>query len=457
LRPYYKGCLAGVVELVDTLDLGSSAARCGSSSLPARTKQKKASHFERLFLYFCSVNNYDVLIVGGGAAGFFAAINTATQNPKLKIAILERGSSVLSKVKISGGGRCNVTHAEFIPNELVLNYPRGEKELRGPFHNYMTGDTMQWFEDRGVLLKIEEDGRVFPVSNSSQSIIDCFLEEIKTHQINVLLNHSVQGIDYNNDEWSLGTTKGVFKAPKLLIATGSNPKIWKLLESLGHQVVAPVPSLFTFNIKDTRLKSIPGVVASDVHISVVNSALESEGPLLVTHTGLSAPSILKLSAYGALELAERNYKFQIKVNFIKQEFSECIERLLEFKSIFSKKTILKSSQFDLPKRLWEQLVIASNFSSDLRWAEVNKQQLQELASQLTKAIFTVDGKSTFKEEFVTAGGVELKGVNFKTFESKQFKNLFFAGEVLNIDAVTGGFNFQNAWTSAFIASQQLSK
>ena len=236
-----------MVELVDTLDLGSSAARCGSSSLPARTKQQKASHFERLFLYFSGVNIYDVLIVGGGAAGFFAAINTATQNPNLKIAILERGSYVLSKVKISGGGRCNVTHAEFIPDELVLNYPRGQKELRGPFHNYMTGDTMQWFEDRGVPLKIEDDGRVFPVSNSSQTIIDCFLEEVKTHQIEVLLNHSVQEIKYENETWKLDTTKGVFRAHKLLIATGSNPKIWKLLELLGHQVISPVPSLFTFN------------------------------------------------------------------------------------------------------------------------------------------------------------------------------------------------------------------
>ena len=403
------------------------------------------------------MNNYDVLIVGGGAAGFFAAINTATQNPNLKIAILERGSQVLSKVKISGGGRCNVTHAEFIPEELVLNYPRGKKELRGPFHNYMTGDTMQWFEDRGVPLKIEDDGRVFPVSNSSQTIIDCFLEEIKRHQIEVLLNHSLQEIKHKNDIWELTTTKGIFRTPKLLIATGSNPKIWKLLESLGHQVVAPVPSLFTFNINDTRLRSIPGVVAKDVHVSVENSSLQSEGPLLVTHGGLSAPSILKLSAYGALELAKKDYKFQIKVNFIKQEFTACLKHLLEIKTTFSKKLIIKSSQFDLPKRLWEQLVIAAQIPSDLRWAEVNKQQLQELASQLTKAVFTVDGKSTFKEEFVTAGGVELKGVNFKTFESKHFKSLFFAGEVLNIDAVTGGFNFQNAWTSAFIASQHLSK
>ncbi len=395
--------------------------------------------------------------MGGGAAGFFAAINTAILNPNLKIAILERGSNVLSKVKISGGGRCNLTHAEFSPQELVLNYPRGEKELQGPFHTFMTGDTISWFEERGVRLKIEEDGRVFPESNSSQTIIDCFLEEVKKYKIKVLLNHSVQDLNVKNDFWELNTTKGVFSANKLLIATGSNPKIWSLLESLGHEVISPVPSLFTFNIKDQRLKTIPGVVAMDVHVSVVGSQLESEGPLLVTHAGLSAPSILKLSAYGAIELAETNYKFQIQVNFIKQTLLSCLAHLLEVKKELPKKTILKSTQFNLPKRLWGQLVLASEIRADFRWADVNKDKIQALACQLTQAVFAVDGKSTFKEEFVTAGGVELKGVNFKNFESKHYKNLFFAGEVLNIDAVTGGFNFQNAWTSAFIAAQQLSK
>ena len=395
--------------------------------------------------------------MGGGAAGFFAAINTAILNPNLKIAILERGSNVLSKVKISGGGRCNLTHAEFSPQELVLNYPRGEKELQGPFHTFMTGDTISWFEERGVRLKIEEDGRVFPESNSSQTIIDCFLEEVKKYKIKVLLNHSVQDLNVKNDFWELNTTKGVFSANKLLIATGSNPKIWSLLESLGHEVISPVPSLFTFNIKDQRLKTIPGVVAMDVHVSVVGSQLESEGPLLVTHAGLSAPSILKLSAYGAIELAETNYKFQIQVNFIKQTLLSCLAHLLEVKKELPKKTILKSTQFNLPKRLWGQLVLASEIRADFRWADVNKDKIQALACQLTQAVFAVDGKSTFKEEFVTAGGVELKGVNFKNFESKHYKNLFFAGEVLNIDAITGGFNFQNAWTSAFIAAQQLSK
>ena len=403
------------------------------------------------------MNNYDVLIVGGGAAGFFAAINTAILNPNLKIVILERGSNVLSKVKISGGGRCNVTHAEFSPQDLVLNYPRGEKELQGPFHTFMTGDTMSWFEERGVNLKIEEDGRVFPDSNSSQTIIDCFLDEVNKHRIKVLLNHSVQGINHQNDCWELNTTKGIFYSKKLLIASGSNPKIWKLLESFGHEVVSPVPSLFTFNIKDQRLKTIPGVVATDVHVSVVDSQLESEGPLLVTHAGLSAPSILKLSAYGAIELAKTNYKFQIQVNFIKQTLLDCVVHLLGIKKQLPKRVILKSSQFNLPKRLWEQLVLASGIQADLRWADVNKAKIKALAYQLTQAVFNVDGKSTFKEEFVTAGGIQLKEVNFKNFESKHYKNLFFAGEVLDIDAVTGGFNFQNAWTSAFIAAQQLSK
>jgi predicted Rossmann fold flavoprotein len=222
-------------------------------------------------------------------------------------------------------------------------------------------------------------------------------------------------------------------------------------------VVSPVPSLFTFNIKDQRLKTIPGVVATDVHVSVVDSQLESEGPLLVTHAGLSAPSILKLSAYGAIELAKTNYKFQIQVNFIKQTLLDCVVHLLGIKKQLPKRIILKSSQFNLPKRLWEQLVLASGIQADLRWADVNKAKIKALAYQLTQAVFNVDGKSTFKEEFVTAGGIQLKGVNFKNFESKHYKNLFFAGEVLDIDAVTGGFNFQNAWTSAFIAAQQLSK
>ncbi|WNH08186.1 NAD(P)/FAD-dependent oxidoreductase [Thalassobellus suaedae] len=413
----------------------------------------------------------DIIIVGGGAAGFFAAINIAEQNPDLKVAILERGKEVLTKVKVSGGGRCNVTHAEFIPQELVQNYPRGEKELLGPFHKFMTGDTIEWFEKRGVALKIEDDGRMFPVSNSSQTIIDCFLNEAEKYQVEVLMNHSVKSIQKEADLFEIETTQGVFSSKKILIATGSNPKIWKLLEDLGHTVSQPVPSLFTFNIKDERIQDIPGVVAQNVEITVLNNfspskgemsqrdreVLKSEGPLLITHWGMSAPSILKLSAFGAIEFAKRDYKFEIEVNFIRQAFEDCLDVLKTLKQDLAKKTVFKSTQFDLPKRLWHKLVLASNMTAETRWADLNKAQLEALAAQLTKAVFNVDGKSTFKEEFVTAGGINLKEVNFKTFESKLHKGLYFAGEVLNIDAVTGGFNFQNAWTGAYIVAQNISK
>lgn len=401
--------------------------------------------------------HFDVVIIGGGAAGFFAAINIAEQNPKLHIIVLERGKEVLTKVKVSGGGRCNVTHAEFIPQELVLNYPRGEKELLGPFHQFMTGDTIEWFEKRGVALKTEDDGRMFPVTDSSQTIIDCFLNEAKRLGVEVLLNHSVKAIEKIDSFFKIETNQNHFSAKKVLIATGSNPKIWKLLEGFGHTISQPVPSLFTFNIKDERINDIPGVVAQNVEVKVVNTDLRSEGPLLITHWGMSAPSILKLSAFGALQLAKYDYKFQIEINFIRMSSEDCMEILKTLKQDLAKKTVYKSTQFDLPKRLWQKLILTSGMNEESKWADVNKSQIENLANQLTSAVFNVDGKSTFKEEFVTAGGVDLKEVNFKTFESKLHKNLYFAGEVLNIDAITGGFNFQNAWTGGYIAAKSISE
>ncbi|NNC48919.1 MAG: aminoacetone oxidase family FAD-binding enzyme, partial [Flaviramulus sp.] len=322
---------------------------------------------------------------------------------------------------------------------------------------FMTGDTIEWFEKRGVELKIEEDGRMFPISNSSQTIIDCFVSEAQKYNVDILMNHSVKSIDKVDSNYHIKTTKGDFISNKIVIATGSNPKIWKLLEKLGHTIVDAVPSLFTFNVEDNRIKEIPGVVASNVEVKVLETDLYSQGPLLITHWGLSAPAILKLSAFGALELAKRNYKFVIEVNFIRKSFEDCLDKLKAIKHNLAKKTVFKSAQFELPKRLWQNLVLASTIDIDARWADLNKTQLEALAIQLTTAIFNVNGKSTFKEEFVTAGGINLKEVNFKTFESKLNKNMYFAGEVLNIDAVTGGFNFQNAWTGAFIAAQNISK
>ncbi len=404
-------------------------------------------------------STYDIIIIGGGAAGFFTAINTAEKLPKARIAILERGKEVLTKVKVSGGGRCNVTHAEFVPQELSRNYPRGEKELLGPFHTFMTGDTMAWFEARGVELKIEEDGRIFPVSDQSQTIIDCFLNEAKRLNVEVIKNCSVKHIEKLGSSFKVTTTTDDFETEKLVVATGSNPKVWKLLEELGHHIVPPVPSLFTFNITDERIKDLPGV-STEAAVEVISeegtNLLQSDGPLLITHWGMSGPAILKLSAWGARILETMEYKFTIKINWLVfKDAAQVLTELKEFKSPLGKKRVSKNPQFDLPKRLWQSLVAASGITEEQTYAELNKLALENLAFQLTASHYKVHGKSTFKEEFVTAGGLELKEVNFKTFESKIHPNLYFAGEVLNIDAITGGFNFQNAWTGGYLVAQAI--
>ena len=403
--------------------------------------------------------NFDILIVGGGAAGFFSAINIVERNPKLKVAILERGKEVLSKLRISGGGRCNVTHACFEPNELVKFYPRGEKELRGPFHQFCSGDTIEWFENHGVELKIEDDGRMFPVSNSSQTIIDCFMKASQKLGITILTGQSVQSIFKTEGKvenyWKIDTQTDSFLAEKLILATGSNPKIWDMLHTFGHAIVTPVPSLFTFNIKDSRIKDLPGI-ATQATVKVKDTKLESTGPLLITHWGMSGPAILKLSAWGARILHDKNYQFTIEVNWLNDLDTEDVETLLrDLKQEHAKKTVAKKSPFELQNRLWESLVLASGISNETKWADLSKIQLQNLANQLTKGLFQVSGKSTFKEEFVTAGGIDLKEINFKTMESKLHPNLFFAGEIVNIDAITGGFNFQNAWTSGFIVASAI--
>ena len=414
---------------------------------------------------------YDVLVIGGGAAGFYSAIHIAESNPNIKIAILERGKEVLTKVKVSGGGRCNVTHAEFDPKELVKNYPRGEKELLGPFHNYASGDTVAFFEKRGISLKIEEDGRMFPTTDSSQTIIDCFTSEAKRLGILVCDRTSVQKIEQLNKGaktyWEITTQENKLIATKIVLATGSNPKIWKLLEGMGHTIVPPVPSLFTFNISDERIADIPGVSTS-AEVTILDNKkasislksgnkesglLSSDGPLLITHWGMSGPAILKLSAWGARLLEEFGYRFSISVNWVPEYHPHgLLELFMDVKKV-ERKTIIRTKVLDIPKRLWVNLVKASGISDVMTWPEVTKAQLQLLVDQLTKGVFRVEGKSTFKDEFVTAGGIDLKEINFKTYESKILPNLFFAGEVMNVDAITGGYNFQNAWTGAYIAAQ----
>lgn len=402
------------------------------------------------------ISNYDILIIGGGAAGFFTAINLVEKNPQLKVAILERGKNVLEKVRISGGGRCNVTHACFVPNELVKYYPRGEKELRGPFHQFCSGDTIEWFEKHGVELKIEDDGRMFPVSDSSQTIIDCFLSATQKLGIDVLTSQSVQSIYKGDGYWKVDTNHESYSCQRLVMTTGSNPKVWEMLQNLGHTIIPPVPSLFTFNIKDKRIKDLMGL-SSLAQVKVKNSKLEATGPLLITHWGMSGPGILRLSAWGAILLAEKNYQFAILVNWLPDTtLEEAIDQLKTLKLEHAKKVVAKKSPYDMPNRLWESLVLAAGISEETKWADLSKNQLHQLALQLTAGEFQVNGKSTFKEEFVTAGGIDLKEINFKTMESKLHEGLYFAGEIVNIDAITGGFNFQNAWTSGYLVAQSLS-
>lgn len=412
----------------------------------------------------------DVVIIGGGAAGFFAAINLAVSKPALKILILEKGKQVLSKVKISGGGRCNVTHAEFDPKALAKNYPRGHKELLGPFHQFMTGDMFAWLEERGVELKIEEDGRVFPTSDSSQTIIECFEGETQKFGVEVQTNAGIdQIIKLNGDaySWELRGKETLVHAKSLIIATGSSPKMWKLISGLGHQIVTPVPSLFTFNVKDERLKNLPGIsLPAEVEMFTTKDrgvsrqklkSLHSSGPVLITHWGLSGPCILKLSAWGARELYELNHQFQLRINWLPSHNEETLKGVFEeLKTNHPKQFLFTNPIEGLPKRFWQSLLKHLQIDNQLNWSSMSKSQMHSLAQELCAGQFHVNGKSTFKDEFVTAGGVHLKEIDFKSFQSKLHQDLFFVGEVLDVDAVTGGFNFQHAWTSAFICAKHLS-
>ncbi|MEZ5043721.1 MAG: NAD(P)/FAD-dependent oxidoreductase [Saprospiraceae bacterium] len=433
-----------------------------TSNFPLRrrkiSKSAKSPNGERISTYICAMQ---IIIIGGGAAGFFAAIRCAELNPAAEVTLLERGKDVLGKVKISGGGRCNVTHACYVPKELVKFYPRGAKELLGPFNRFACGDTQAWYEDRGVELKIEDDGRIFPTSDRSQSIMDCLLQSAERAGVKVLCQKNVIALSPPSEEhkqWKLLCQKDeTFFADKLMIATGSNARIWERLEELGHHIIPPVPSLFTFNIKDDRIKDLPGISVPKAQIKIPQLKLQTDGPLLITHWGLSGPAILKLSAWGARAFADCQYRFTIFVNWINENTEEVAGELKATKTQFSKRKPFNHAMYGLPTRLWQSMLRASDIPETINWADLNKTQLNKLATELTQASFQVDGKSTFKEEFVTAGGIDLKEIDFKQFKSKIIPELYLAGEILNIDALTGGFNFQAAWTGGWIAGEAMAE
>lgn len=395
-----------------------------------------------------------IAIIGGGAAGFFTAANLGEKLGSQTV-IFEQSSTPLQKVRVSGGGRCNVTHACFDPRELVEFYPRGKKELLSVFNKFQPGDTMEWFEIRKVPLKIEDDNRIFPISNSSMTIIECLLNQVEKNKVEIRLSEGVNKIEKKESHFLVHTKSEVYSFDTIIFTPGSSGKSMDILRNLGHSIVRAVPSLFTFNIKDNRLKDLMGVSFEHAEISIPELKMDSEGPLLITHWGMSGPGILRLSAWGALELNRLNYEFEIKINFIQKEKEECIDFLNEFKIKHAKKTVYKMNPFSFPKRFWHRILEVLNISEEMVFSHLTKQQIQQISEELTEGVYKVNGKSTFKEEFVTAGGVDLKEINFKTMESKIVPNLFIAGEILNIDAITGGFNFQACWSEGFLISEFL--
>ena len=394
-----------------------------------------------------------VIIIGGGASGFFTAANIDTK--LYDVTILEQNSDVLQKVKISGGGRCNVSHACFDPRELVQFYPRGNKELLSVFTKFQPGDTMNWYEEHGVALKIEDDNRIFPKSNSSQSIIDCLVNECRKKNVKILTKQTVTEILPQENGYKIHTTDQNYFADYVVFSTGSSPKAFKILEKLGHQIVAPVPSLFTFNIKNEILKDLMGTSFQYVDIEIPKLNLEESGSLLITHWGLSGPAILKLSAWGARELAALKYQFEIIVNFIGTASEDALEIFRNFKENEPKKSIGQAKIFDITNRFWQRILFVSGIDTAKQLANINNKEMQKIIENLCCCRMNVTGKSTFKEEFVTAGGVDLKEMDFKTMKSKKLPNFYISGEVLNIDAVTGGFNFQACWSEGWLIAQDL--
>lgn len=397
-----------------------------------------------------------LVVIGGGAAGFFCAINAARLDPALEVIILEKTNKVLSKVKVSGGGRCNVTHACFSIAEMVRKYPRGANFLKKTFHHFFTTDTIAWFKERGVVLKTEADGRMFPVTDSSQTIIDCLLREVNKYGIEVRMSAEVKHLQYEADGFMIELTgERDLAADYVCIACGGYPKaaMFDWVKQLGHSIAAPVPSLFTFNMPGNPITQLMGVSVPDAQVRITGSKLSSSGPLLVTHWGMSGPAILRLSAWGARELATGNYQFTIQVNWLAAYNENSLrEYLQELRFELATQKISNRNPFGLPQRLWDYLLEQSGINGDIRWADLPAAAQNKLIKNCCGQEFAVKGKTTFKEEFVTAGGITLTEIDANTMQSKLVPGLFFAGEILDVDGITGGFNFQHAWTSGFIAA-----
>ncbi|WP_414527380.1 NAD(P)/FAD-dependent oxidoreductase [Nodularia chucula] len=398
----------------------------------------------------------NIVVVGGGAAGFFGAIACAEANPQAQVTLIEASRQPLAKVLISGGGRCNVTHACFEPARLVQNYPRGGKALRGAFTRFQAQDTVDWFTDQGVHLKTEADGRMFPITDNSETIAECLIKATSKAGIELRLETPVISAKLLHPGFEIFLkSRETQKCDRLLLATGSNPLGYKIAREFGHQIEPPVPSLFTFNIPDPKLRSLAGVSLNSVQIRLAGTGkppLQQTGPLLITHWGISGPAVLKLSAWGARFLHENRYQATLLVNWLPEFNQEQVrQKILDVKTQWGQKAIALHRGIDLPHRLWQYIVDRAGITTEDRWAELSKPKLNQLVQELTQGEYPITGKGVFKEEFVTCGGVNLKEINFKTMESRLIPGLYFAGEILDIDGITGGFNFQSAWTTSYLA------
>ena len=406
------------------------------------------------------MDKVNVIVIGGGAAGFFAAINTAQLHPNTSVTLLEKSNKLLAKVRVSGGGRCNVTHSCFDNKQLVKHYPRGEKELHNVFSRFTIADTINWFEQRNVKLKTEDDGRMFPSTDSSETIVKCLIREADNSGVLIKQEVSIEEIIRNeNNTFTLKAANGgIFTCDKLIIATGGNSKetAYEWLRKLGHTIIKPVPSLFTFNIPNNPITQLMGVSVPSAKVKVQGTKLETEGPLLITHWGLSGPAILKASAWGARILHDLNYNFTAIITWLPKYTEEKLR--IEFnncKEEFAPSLIINNCPIELPKRLWEHFLNKSSIPATLRWADLSKKQNNALVNCILKDEYKVEGKTTFKAEFVNCGGISLKEIDFKTMQSKIVSNLFFAGEILDVDGITGGFNFQNAWSTGWLAAKNI--